>query len=67
MDWDRLYEWQQVAVGVVGLVLTAAVTGPGEHSVAAGPLRFDPFYLAVGCFGFVCCWSAATLWQSRGQ
>ena len=66
MDVDRLYEWQYLVVGAVGLVLTATVAGSGEYSVGVGPLAFDPFYALAGCFTFVLGWSAHTLWQSRG-
>ena len=65
MDVDRLYEWQYLVVGVVGLALTAAMAGPGEQSVAVGPLAFDPFYFATGCFTFLVGLSAYELWQSR--
>jgi|GEM_PF-2080278 hypothetical protein len=67
MDIDRRYEWQYVVVGAAGLATTAAVTGPGEHSVSVGPVGFDPFYLFIGCFGFVSCLSVAALWQSRRE
>jgi len=64
MDVDRLYEWQYLVVGLVGLALTGALVAPGEYSVAAGPLAFDPFYSAVGCFTFLVGLSAYGLWQS---
>mgnify|MGYP000028729635 CR=1 FL=1 len=65
MDLDRLYEWQYLVVGLVGLSLTGALTDPGEHSVAIGPLAFDPFYFAAGCFTFLVGLSAYGLWESR--
>jgi len=64
MDLDRLYEWQYLVVGVVGLAVTAAFAGPGEHSVTVGPLGFDPFYPVAVCFVVVAGWSAYALWQS---
>lgn len=67
MDFERIYEWQHVVIGVVGLAVTAAVTGPGEHSIAVGPLGFDPFYVTVGCFAALVCWSGHTLWQLRSE
>lgn len=67
MDIDRLHEWQYLVVAVVGLGLTATVVGPGEHSVAVGPVAFDPFHFAVGCFAFLFGVSAYGLWQSSGQ
>lgn len=64
MGVDRLYEWQYLLVGVAGLGLTVALAGPGEHSVAVGPLGVDPFYAVDGCFTFLAGWSAYALWQS---
>jgi hypothetical protein len=65
VDWDRLYEWQYLVVGVVGLALSAVMTGPGEHSVGVGPLSFDPFYFAAGCFTLLIGLSTYGLWKSR--
>lgn len=67
MDLDRLYEWQHVAIGALGLALTLAVATPGEHSVAVGPLAFDPFYVPVGCFVFLLGWSVLELYQLRDE
>jgi hypothetical protein len=64
MDHYRRYEWQLVAVGVVGLGLTVALAGPGEYSVTLGTLGFDPFYFVAGCFALLLCSSSYTLWAT---
>ncbi|MBV0924440.1 hypothetical protein KTS45_09520 [Halomicroarcula limicola] len=53
MDWDRLYEWQNVGIGVVGIASTVAFVDPGVHVVAVGPARLDAFYVPLVCFGVI--------------
>ncbi|MFC6836733.1 hypothetical protein [Halomarina ordinaria] len=59
--WRRFYEWQMVLVGAVGVALTLVFVAPGEYVVAAGPLRFDPFYALVALFAGVSLWSGVEL------
>ncbi|MBX0295667.1 hypothetical protein [Haloarcula nitratireducens] len=53
MDWNRLYEWQNVGIGVVGIASTVAFADPGVHVLVVGPVRLDAFYVPLVCFGIV--------------
>lgn len=53
MDWGRLYEWQNVGIGVVGIASTVTFANPGIHVVTAGPVRLDVFYVPLVCFGIL--------------
>jgi len=49
-----------VAIGVLGIALTDIFADPSEQVFELGPLRFDPYFAAVGGFGFLVVWGIAS-------
>lgn len=49
-DWSRIYDWQMVFVGGVGVALTIFLVNPGDHTIDVGAFQLDMFYALLVAF-----------------
>ena len=63
--WDRIYEWQMILLGLVGIGLTVWFIKPGEYTIRTGFGALDPRAPLLLVFSGIALWSVVAFRRAR--